>query len=72
MKLDVSEYTPGTQHSLKTFVDIEDAYTEGGVRWIIFQHKDKLIEKGAIYYVGRKIVIDSPKFISCMKEGLVV
>ena len=53
-----SKYTPGTQHSLKTFVDTEEAYTEGSVRWIVFQHKETLIRKGAIYFVGRKMVID--------------
>ena len=70
MNSEIYEYTPGTQHSLKTFVDTEEAYTEGSVRWIVFRHKEALLRKGAIYFVGRKIVIDSSKFIACMKGGL--
>ncbi len=70
MESEVSEYTPGNQHSLKTFVDTEKAYTEGSVRWIVFRHKEALLRKGAIYFVGRKMVIDSPRFIACMKRGL--
>lgn len=47
-----------------------NAFTEGSIRWDIFQHKDKLIEKGAIFYNGRKLLIDRDRYIMSVKEGL--
>jgi hypothetical protein len=70
MESEVSAFNPGTAHSVQSFVDSEPGFTEGSVRWIVFRHKDTLLEKGAIYFVGRKMLIDSPVFISCLKEGL--
>jgi len=47
-----------------------NAFTEGGIRWTIFRHKEKLFESGALFRSGRKILIDRDKYISVMKEGL--
>jgi hypothetical protein len=47
-----------------------NGFNEGGIRWTIFQHKDKLKEAGAIFYMGKKLLIDRDRFIACVKEGL--
>ena len=60
----------GQIHTVQSFVKDEPAFNEGGVRWTIFQFKDKLIKAGAIFYMGRKLLIDRDRFIACMKEGL--
>jgi hypothetical protein len=60
----------GQIHTVQSFADAEPAFNEGGIRWTIFQFKDKLIEAGAIFYLGRKLLIDRDRFIACMKEGL--
>jgi hypothetical protein len=60
----------GQIHTVQSFADTEPAFNEGGIRWTIFQFKDKLIEAGAIFYMGRKLLIDRDRFIACMKEGL--
>ncbi len=58
-------------YTVKQFPEVEPAFSEGSLRWIIFQHKDKLIEKGALHYLGRKALLDRYPFISAVKEGLV-
>jgi hypothetical protein len=60
----------GQIHTVQSFTNAEPAFNEGGIRWTIFQFKDKLIEAGAIFYMGRKLLIDRDRFISCIKEGL--
>lgn len=60
----------GSIHSVRSFVESEPGFTEGSVRWIVFQHKSELLDKKAIFFAGRKMLIDSPVFISCLKEGL--
>ena len=60
----------GQIHTVQSFADAEPAFNEGGIRWTIFQFKDKLIEAGAIFYLGRKLLIDRDRFIACIKEGL--
>ncbi|MBT6457623.1 MAG: hypothetical protein HN936_18585 [Bacteroidetes bacterium] len=61
----------GKIHTVQSFADAEPAFNEGGIRWTVFQHKDKLIEAGAIFYNGRKLLIDRTRFIACLKKGLV-
>ena len=60
----------GQIHTVQSFANCEPAFNEGGIRWTVFQHKDKLLEKGAIFYNGRKLLIDRDRFIACVKEGL--
>ena len=58
-------------YTVKQFPTVEPAFSEGSLRWLIFQNKEKLVDEGAIIFVGRKVLIDRPQFISTMKEGLV-
>ena len=60
----------GPIHTVQTLAMSEPALNEGGIRWTIHRYKDKLIEKGAIFYCGRKLIIDRDRYIACAKEGL--
>jgi hypothetical protein len=60
----------GSIHTVQTLADAEPAFNEGGIRWTIFQHKDELLEAGAIFYNGRKLFIDRDRYIACMRLGL--
>jgi len=57
----------GQLHSVGSLANLEPALTEGGIRWTIFQFKDDLIAAGAIFYSGRKLMIDRDCFISFLK-----
>jgi len=59
----------GPIHSVQTLASSEPALNEGGIRWIIFQHKEELIEYGAIFFNGKKLIIDRDRFIGFLKEG---
>ncbi|MBT4860354.1 MAG: hypothetical protein HON46_06065 [Gammaproteobacteria bacterium] len=60
----------GQIHTVQTLSNTEPALNKGGIRWTIHQHKEKLLESGAIFYTGRKLLIDRDIFISALKEGL--
>ena len=59
----------GKIHTVNTLASSEPALNEGGIRWTIFQHKRKLIEFGAIFFNGKKLLIDREKFIEYLKSG---
>ena len=59
----------GSIHSVQTLAASEPALNEGGIRWTIFQHKQELINYGAIFYSGKKLLIDRDHFISFLKAG---
>jgi len=59
----------GQIHTVQTLSSYEPALNEGGIRWTIFQHKDELLAAGAIFYSGKKLLIDREKYISFLKEG---
>ncbi len=59
----------GDIHSVQSFAASVPAFTEASIRWTIFQHKSKLIELGAIFFVGKKLLIDSDRYIDVLKEG---
>jgi hypothetical protein len=59
----------GTIHTVQTLASSEPALNEGGIRWTIFQHKQDLIDYGAIFYNGKKLLIDRDLFISFLKKG---
>ncbi len=61
----------GEVHTVQSLAKAEPAFPEGSTRWIIHQHRDKLLAAGAIFYNGRKLLIDRDCFISVIKEGLV-
>jgi hypothetical protein len=59
----------GTVHTVQTLADTEPGLNKGGIRWTIFQHKSKLVEEGAIFFVGKKLLIDRDRFIEVLKDG---
>jgi len=59
----------GRIDSVRSFALRHPGLNEGGVRWIIFQHKEKLIDAGAIFYCGKRLLIDENRFISKIKQG---
>ena len=59
----------GSIHSVQTLASSEPALNEGGIRWTIFQHKQDLIDYGAIFYSGKKLLIDRGKYIEYLKSG---
>lgn len=56
-------------HTVQTLAATEPAFNEGGIRWTIFQHKQDLIDYGAIFYSGKKLLIDREKYIEYLKAG---
>ena len=69
MELQVSELKPGTVHSVQTLAAAEPGLNEGGIRWTIFQHKSALVEAGAVFFSGKKLLIDRDRFIEFLKGG---
>jgi hypothetical protein len=69
MEPENSELKLGDLHSVKSYAAAEPAVSEGGLRWIIFQHKDELIEKGIIVYMGSKLIIVGDKMSRHIREG---
>jgi hypothetical protein len=69
MEPQVSDIKPGTVHTVQTLAAAEPGLNEGGTRWTIFQHKSKLVDKGAIFFVGKKLLIDRDRYVSALKEG---
>jgi len=59
----------GAIHTVQTLASFEPALNEGGIRWTIFQHKQDLIDYGAIFYNGKKLLIDRDLFITFLKKG---
>jgi hypothetical protein len=59
----------GPIHTVQTLAEFDPAFNEGGIRWTIFRHKDSLIEAGAIFYSGNKLLIDRDRYIQFLKHG---
>jgi len=51
------------------FLNDNPAFTKGGIDWIVFHQKMKLLEEGAIAYFGSKILINSPRFKRLILDG---
>jgi len=71
MEPEVSELKPGTVHTVQTLAAAEPGLNEGGIRWTIFQHKSKLVDAGAIFFVGKKLLIDRDRYVNFLREGRV-
>lgn len=59
----------GQIDTVQSLADQINALNEGGIRWIVFQRKQELIDYGAIFYSGKKLLIDRDRFISFLKAG---
>ena len=47
----------------------QPGFNEAGVRWILFKAQDNgLAESGAVIRLGRKVLIDEPKFLEWVKS----
>ena len=55
--------------TLKSFSEQNPDFSIGSLKWLIFNKRDELIEKGVIYYWGRKILIHPAHFFSFILEG---
>ena len=69
MEAQESDIKPGTVHTVQTLAAVEPGLNEGGIRWTVFQHKQDLIDYGAIFYSGKKLLIDRNRFISFLHNG---
>ena len=69
MEPQVSATKSGTVHTVQTLAAAEPGLNEGGIRWTIFQHKSKLVDAGAIFFVGKKLLIDRDRYVSVLKDG---
>ena len=56
--------------TIKQFTEHHNAFNHGGMRHLIFHEETNgLKESGAIIRVGRKILINEPKFFSWLENG---
>lgn len=67
------EATSGsTSYELKTitqFCQEHQAFTPGGLRWMIFnEERNGLKDSGAIVRIGRRVLIDRPKFFGWVQS----
>jgi len=61
--------TAANLRSIRQFVEDNPAFTEGSVRWIVFNAKDNgLDDEGAIVRVGRRVFIDTDRFDRWLKR----
>ena len=72
MESQVSDIRTGTVHSVQSLAATDQAFTEGGLRWDIFQNKDELLQAGAIFYIGNKLNIDRDRYIAHHKNETAV
>ena len=59
----------GVVHTVKTLAATDPGLNEGGIRWTIFQHKSSLVETGAVFFSGKKLLIDRDRFIAFLRDG---
>ena len=55
--------------TIKQFVEKQPAFSAGGVRSIIFYRGDDAEKVGAIARLGRRILIDEPRFLEWVRTG---
>lgn len=55
--------------TIKQFVEKQTAFSAGGVRSLIFYRGDDAEKAGAIARLGRRILIDEPRFLAWIQEG---
>ncbi|MEJ1391466.1 MAG: hypothetical protein RPU34_11320 [Candidatus Sedimenticola sp. (ex Thyasira tokunagai)] len=59
----------GSIHTVQTLAASEPALNEGGIRWTVFRYKSDLLEVGAIFFSGKKLMIDRDRYIDFLKSG---
>ena len=51
------------------FIQSNPAFTKGGLDWVIFHQRQRLLEEQAIVYFGRKILIHESNFNKHILNG---
>lgn len=51
------------------FVKANQAFTQGGIRHLIFTKKPELEKVGAIIHFGRRLLIDESVFLEYVRNG---
>jgi len=55
--------------TISQFCEENDAFTEGGIRWLIFnEDKNGIKEAGAVYRLGRRVYINPEKFLAWIEQ----
>ncbi len=55
--------------TVKQFIQKYPVFTMGGLRsWIFNEHSNGLAKSGAIVRIGRKIIINNPKFFKWVRS----
>lgn len=55
--------------TIKQFCTKQPAFSQGGMRSLIFYRGDDAIAAGAISRMGRRILIDEPRFLAWIQAG---
>ncbi len=55
--------------TIKQFCEKQKAFTTGGLRSLIFYRGDDALAAGAISRMGRRILIDEPRFLAWIQAG---
>lgn len=55
--------------TVRQFIEKHPAFTNGGIRAVIFWRGDDAEKAGAIVHFGRRILIDENRFLAWVREG---
>lgn len=56
--------------TIRHFSAICPEFSEGSLRWLIFNRRDELLQRGVIRYLGKKVLIHKDNFVQfIMKTG---
>ncbi len=58
-----------TFKTVKQFVEDNPAFSAGGVRGVLFYLGDKAERDGVVARLGRRVLINEPKFLQWVQEG---
>ena len=58
-----------TLNTVPQFCIANPAFTEGGIRWILFNRGAELERAGAVVRNGRRVLLIPDKFIGCVLSG---
>ncbi|MGY8791898.1 MAG: hypothetical protein ACKVKR_16715 [Pseudomonadales bacterium] len=55
--------------TIKQFVEVNPAFTESSIRWLIFNKSPELEAAGAVVNFGRRKFINPPVFLRYVQSG---
>jgi hypothetical protein len=68
-KLSLWNHSMPTLFTVNQFTAKQPAFNPGGIRSLIFnEHQNGLAKSGAIVRIGRKVLIDEPKFFAWIES----